>query len=124
VWRAVQRKTGLRTVFHHYIGTRVETPQETCKLLRMTDPGVLGLVLDTSHSRFGGSDPLRSLAQMLSRFVLHKGPELNNFDLAEVQIVCQHLRQGLCMGRRPLQPHADRLVFVARDLFGTTINSA
>ncbi len=57
---------------------------------------------------------------MLRCFFLHKGPELINFDLAEVQIVGQHLRQGRRMGRCPLQPHADRLVFVARDLFGTT----
>ena len=59
--RAVQRETGLRTVFHHHIGTWVETPQETARLLRMTDPEVLGLVFDTGHYRFGGGDPLVGL---------------------------------------------------------------
>ncbi len=31
----------------------------------------------------------------------HKRPELIDFDLAQVQIVGQHLRDGLCMRRYP-----------------------
>lgn len=65
--RAVQRETGLRTVFHHHIGTWVETPEETARFLRMTDPKVLGLVLDTGHYRFGGGDPLAGLQQHADR---------------------------------------------------------
>ncbi len=67
VARAVQRETGLRTVFHHHIGTWVETPEETARLLRMTDPGVLGLVFDTGHYRFGGGDPVEGLRQHADR---------------------------------------------------------
>ncbi len=67
VARAVQRETGLRTVFHHHIGTWVETPEETARLLRMTDPEVLGLVFDTGHYRFGGGDPLVGLQQHADR---------------------------------------------------------
>lgn len=55
---AVKRETGLRTVFHHHIGTWIETPEETARLLRMTDPDVLGLCFDTGHYRFGGGDPV------------------------------------------------------------------
>jgi inosose dehydratase len=61
VARAVKRETGLRTVFHHHIGTWIETPAETAKLLSRTDPEVLGLVFDTGHYRFGGGDPLEGL---------------------------------------------------------------
>jgi len=67
VARAVQRETGLRTVFHHHIGTWVETPEETARLLRMTDPGVLGLVFDTGHYRFGGGDPVEGLRRHADR---------------------------------------------------------
>jgi inosose dehydratase len=67
VARAVQRETGLRTVFHHHIGTWVETPEETARFLRMTDPEVLGLVLDTGHYRFGGGDPLVGLQKHADR---------------------------------------------------------
>jgi inosose dehydratase len=67
VARAVKRETGLRTVFHHHIGTWVETPEETARLLRMTDPEVLGLCFDTGHYRFGGGDPLTGLQQHADR---------------------------------------------------------
>ncbi len=67
VARAVKRETGLRTVFHHHIGTWVETPEETARLLRMTDPAVLGLCFDTGHYRFGGGDPLTGLRQYADR---------------------------------------------------------
>jgi inosose dehydratase len=61
VARPDKRETGLRTVFHHHIGTWIETPAETAKLLSRTDPEVLGLVFDTGHYRFGGGDPLEGL---------------------------------------------------------------
>ncbi len=65
--RAVRRETGLRTMFHHHIGTWVETPEETARFLRMTDPTLLGLVFDTGHYRFGGGDPLVGLQQHVDR---------------------------------------------------------
>lgn len=64
---AVRRATGLRTVFHHHIGTWVETPEETSKLLAMTDPELLGLCFDTGHYRFGGGDPLDGLRRHADR---------------------------------------------------------
>ena len=67
VARAVKREAGIRTVFHHHIGTWIETPQETARLLRMTDPAVLGLCFDTGHYRFGGGDPLTGLKQHAKR---------------------------------------------------------
>ena len=65
--RAVKRETGLRTVFHHHIGTWVETPAETAKLLSLTDPDVLGLCFDTGHYRFGGGDPVAGLERHADR---------------------------------------------------------
>ena len=67
VARAVKRGTGLRTVFHHHIGTWVETPEETAQFLRMTDPGILGLAFDTGHYRFGGGDPVEGLRRHADR---------------------------------------------------------
>jgi inosose dehydratase len=61
VARAVMKETGLRTVFHHHIGTWVETPEETARLLEMTDPEILGLCFDTGHWRFAGGDPVEGL---------------------------------------------------------------
>jgi inosose dehydratase len=67
VARAVKRETGLRTVFHHHIGTWIETPAETARLLAMTDPEVLGLCFDTGHYRYGGGDPLTGLRRHTDR---------------------------------------------------------
>lgn len=64
---AVRRETGLRTVFHHHIGTWIETPEETERLMEMTDPEVLGLCFDTGHYRYGGGDPLDGLRRHAHR---------------------------------------------------------
>src|SRR5579875_1176158 len=64
---AVRRETGLRTVFHHHIGTWVETPEETARFLSLTDPGLVGLCFDTGHYRFGGGDPVEGLRRHADR---------------------------------------------------------
>ena len=67
VARGVCEETGLRTVFHHHIGTWVETPEETERLLSITDPSLLGLCFDTGHWQFGGGDPLTGLRRHANR---------------------------------------------------------
>jgi inosose dehydratase len=57
----VKKETGLRTAFHHHCAGYVETPAEIAKLMALTDPGVLGLVFDCGHYRFGGGDPIEGL---------------------------------------------------------------
>jgi inosose dehydratase len=57
--RAVKRETGLRTVFHPHCGGYVETPDEIDALMSRTDPGLLGMVLDTGHIIYGGGDPVQ-----------------------------------------------------------------
>jgi inosose dehydratase len=64
---AVRHTTGLRSVFHHHIGTWVETPAEVARLLSLTDPELLGLCFDTGHWRFGGGDPLECLDRHAAR---------------------------------------------------------
>lgn len=47
---------GLRTAYHHHVGTVVETPEEIDAL--MAAAGIeLGLLLDTGHCQFAGGDP-------------------------------------------------------------------
>ena len=67
VAREVKEKTGLRTVFHHHCAGYVETPAEIEKLLALTDPSLVGLVLDMGHYQFGGGDPLSALKKHHSR---------------------------------------------------------
>lgn len=67
VARRVMDEAGLRTVFHHHIGTWVETPQETRRLLEMTDPAILGLCFDTGHWAFAGGDPVPGIHEFADR---------------------------------------------------------
>lgn len=57
----VKEHTNLRTVFHHHCAGYVETPYEIEKFMSMTDPKLVGLVLDMGHYMFGGGDPLTAL---------------------------------------------------------------
>ncbi len=63
----VKAKTGLRTVFHHHCAGYVETPQEIDQLLALTDPSLVGLVLDMGHYLFGGGNPLEALKKHKNR---------------------------------------------------------
>ncbi|MEI6143635.1 MAG: sugar phosphate isomerase/epimerase [Mariniphaga sp.] len=63
----VKAKTGLRTVFHHHCAGYVETPAEVDQLMALTDPTLVGLVLDMGHYQFGGGDPLDALIKHQSR---------------------------------------------------------
>lgn len=65
--RAVREETGLRTVFHHHVGTWVETPEETKRFLEMTDAQLVGLCFDTGHWTFAGGDAVEGLQQQASR---------------------------------------------------------
>ncbi len=63
----VMDETGLRTVFHHHVGTWVETPAETERLLAMTNPAILGLCFDTGHRKFAGGDPVQGVRHFSDR---------------------------------------------------------
>jgi inosose dehydratase len=67
VARAVRDATGLRTVFHHHCAGWVETPAEIDALMRRTDPGLLGLCVDTGHLTYGGGDPVATLSRYADR---------------------------------------------------------
>jgi inosose dehydratase len=58
------RDRGLEPVFHHHLGTDVETPDEIERLLELTD---VSLCLDTGHLTLGGGDPLTALRDWAPR---------------------------------------------------------
>lgn len=65
--KEVKSRTGLRTVFHHHCAGYVETPEEIDIFLSLTDPSLVGLVLDTGHYMFGGGNPLEALKKHHTR---------------------------------------------------------
>ncbi len=62
-------KRGITLVYHHHMGTIVETEWEIDRLMAETGPAT-HLLLDTGHCYFGGGDPVR-LARRHMRRVRH-----------------------------------------------------
>ena len=58
---------GMRVVVHHHAGTYLETPAEIDRLLELTDPERVGLLLDTGHWVYGGGDPVDLLERHFDR---------------------------------------------------------
>ncbi len=54
---------GMKVVFHNHVGTYVETPEETARLLDETDPTKVGWCLDVGHLAYGGGDSLAMLGE-------------------------------------------------------------
>jgi inosose dehydratase len=52
---------GMSVVFHNHVGTYVETPAETARLLDETDPARVGWCLDVGHLAYGGGNSLEML---------------------------------------------------------------
>ncbi|NUP04084.1 MAG: TIM barrel protein [Nonomuraea sp.] len=58
------RERGLEPVFHHHLGTYVETPDDVERLLELTD---VQLCLDTGHLLLAGGDPVAALRAWADR---------------------------------------------------------
>ncbi len=57
---------GITLVYHHHMGTVVETPDEIDRFMAATGPATK-LLFDTGHCQFGGGDPAEVLARHIGR---------------------------------------------------------
>lgn len=57
----------MKIVFHHHMGTGVQTRIEIDRLMEITDPQWVALLLDTGHITYSGDDPLALTNTYLSR---------------------------------------------------------
>jgi inosose dehydratase len=60
----IAAEKNMRIVYHHHMGTGVQTFEETVKLMEMTDPNLVSLLVDTGHMTLAGGDPL----ELIKRF--------------------------------------------------------
>ncbi len=58
---------GMTLAFHNHVGTYVETPAETARLLDETDPALVGWCLDIGHLAFGGGNAVDLLPSYAGR---------------------------------------------------------
>lgn len=61
------REKGMKVVYHHHMGTGVQTTAEIGKLMDMTDENLVFLLYDTGHLYLSGEDPVEILKRYLPR---------------------------------------------------------
>ncbi|VBB07613.1 Hypothetical protein LUCI_2878 [Lucifera butyrica] len=58
---------GMKIVYHHHMGTGVQTTGEMERLMTLTDPDLVSLLFDTGHLVFSGEDPEYILRKYAAR---------------------------------------------------------
>ncbi|MCM3707202.1 MULTISPECIES: myo-inosose-2 dehydratase [Cytobacillus] len=58
---------GMKIVYHHHMGTGVQTTEEIARLMDETDPEKVSLLYDTGHLVFSGEDHLKVLNKYMDR---------------------------------------------------------
>ncbi|WP_332237731.1 myo-inosose-2 dehydratase [Sporolactobacillus sp. KGMB 08714] len=56
---ALAKEKDMKVVYHHHMGTGVQTTEEIDRLMSETDPDLVYLLFDTGHLVFSGEDPLK-----------------------------------------------------------------
>lgn len=77
----------MKVVFHHHMGTGIQTTEEIDRLMAETDPKKVSLLYDTGHLVFSGEDHLHVLNKHMSR--------IHHVHLKDVRIdVANKIREG------------------------------
>lgn len=61
------KEKGMKLVYHHHMGTVVQTTEEVDKLMDMTDPKLVYLLYDSGHLVFSGEDHMAVLKKYVNR---------------------------------------------------------
>jgi inosose dehydratase len=61
------KEQGMTIVYHHHMGTGIQSLQDIDKLMQQTDSDLVSLLLDTGHLHFAGEDALKVLKKHYSR---------------------------------------------------------
>lgn len=78
------QQQGIQLAYHHHMGTVVETEADIDRLMAMTN-SLVGLLIDTGHLTYAGSDPLPVLKRHGSRVVHVHCKDLRPAVLASVK---------------------------------------
>ncbi len=58
---------GMKIVYHHHMGTGVQTTEEIDKLMSVTDENLVYLLFDTGHLVYSGENPVEILKKYVNR---------------------------------------------------------
>jgi len=76
------REKDMKLVYHHHLGTGVQTTEEINRLMRITDPNLVYLLYDTGHLYLSGENPIEILKEHFTR-IKHVHLKDIRFDIAE-----------------------------------------
>ena len=57
----------MKVCFHPHVGTGIQSLDEIDRLMKLTDPALVGLLFDTGHSTIAGEDPVEILKKYIGR---------------------------------------------------------
>lgn len=63
----IAREKDMKIVYHHHMGTGVQTEEEVDKLMSMTDENLVYLLYDSGHLKFSGEDTISVLKKYINR---------------------------------------------------------
>jgi inosose dehydratase len=88
---------GITLVYHHHMGTIVESPEEIDALMAATGPHV-NLLFDAGHCAFGGGDPAKVLARHIGRVRHFHAKNIRADAVARVRAEGLSFLQGVVAG--------------------------
>ena len=63
----IAQKNDMVIAYHYHMGTMIQGSEETDRIMEMTDPDLVHLLVDTGHSYYSGGDPLTMVQKYGSR---------------------------------------------------------
>jgi len=63
----IAKDNGMKIVYHHHMGTVVQSREEIDRLMNETDPELVYLLADTGHLFFAGGDPVKLFEDYMDR---------------------------------------------------------
>ncbi|MGL4311636.1 MAG: myo-inosose-2 dehydratase [Paracoccaceae bacterium] len=88
---------GVTLVYHHHMGTIVESPEEIDALMAATGPHV-HLLFDAGHCAFGGGDPVKVLTRHVARVRHFHAKNIRPAITARVRAEGMSFLQGVVAG--------------------------
>lgn len=95
---AIALEYGISLVYHHHMGTVVQTPEEIDRLMAGTDPKLFSLLYDTGHLAYTGADYLGVLKKHVDRVKHVHLKDIRPDVVAEVKKRHLSFLQGVRMG--------------------------
>lgn len=95
---ALAKAKGMKLVYHHHMGTVVQTTEEIDRLMKLTDDNLVYLLFDTGHLVYSGENPIAILEKYVKRIkhvhLKDIRPEIRNKVKQEKLSFLQGVRTG------------------------------